>query len=176
MTPRELAEKIFHQFNAAYGLKLDVPPTMTGLYYSIESLLSSALEEAVVTTSANCQKDFLALKENSLAEIERAKAATYAKDDGYSLEIEGVRYSTELFKAWGEKGIEAGSLFMLEKRDDGTITIRTFKDNSAVNIAKQEAYEECAKIADENNGELHDLFEPCDCADKIRAKAAEVGK
>lgn len=47
----------------------------------------------------------------------------FVKEEHGYLEICGIRYSKELFREWGEKGMELGTLFKLTKRENNVVYI-----------------------------------------------------
>jgi len=44
------------------------------------------------------------------------------------LEIEGINYSYEILKAWGEGGLPIGSVFQIVERKDGNIALKAIKE------------------------------------------------
>lgn len=53
----------------------------------------------------------------------------FVKETPEYLEICGIKYAKVLFEAWGEKGMDIGTLFRLLKREDGVITIKTIREH-----------------------------------------------
>ena len=53
----------------------------------------------------------------------RLRLAVHFDDAAEVITIEGIRYSYDLFRAWGTKGMKTGQLFKVYSREDETITI-----------------------------------------------------
>lgn len=63
----------------------------------------------------------------------------FVKETPETLEICGIRYTKDLFRAWGEKGIDKGTLFKLVERENGCISIQTLRDlESELSALKKE--------------------------------------
>lgn len=73
----------------------------------------------------------------------------FVKDDGDAVEIEGIRYSKELFRAWGEKGVEIGTLFKLLGRENGVVSIQTLPDLEAIVAQQAERIEMLEKVREQ---------------------------
>lgn len=86
--------------------------------------------------------------------VEEALNNVYAKDEGDTLFIEGVRYAKGLFHTLGIQGGDIGTLFKIKDRKDGQLTIRTMKYEEALLEARSEAIEECLKIVEDHMGRI----------------------
>jgi len=47
---------------------------------------------------------------------------------GNYYEIYGIKYSDDLFKDWGEGGLPIGTLFKLDRRENGQIWIKVVEE------------------------------------------------
>jgi len=72
---------------------------------------------------------------------DKAPSAEFVKDEGETLLIEGVRYAKALLRELGINGVARGTLFRLENRDNGVITITTLKWDEAIKQSEEAAYE-----------------------------------
>ena len=46
----------------------------------------------------------------------------------YHVEVRGVKYSYDLFRAWGRYGLEVGAKYRLLSREDGVVTVEKLID------------------------------------------------
>ncbi len=53
----------------------------------------------------------------------------YYDDRKDLMTIEGINYSGDLFRAWGEGGMELGTLFRITDRKDGVISVERVEEN-----------------------------------------------